>query len=113
MSTIGDNIREERQKQELTQEQLAELSNISLNFISKLERNKRQNLTIKTLQAIAEALKVSPSKLLTTKPITQTRRIKIDQLSNKLYKMPLEVSEQLTTSFLQIVKATKDYKNKQ
>ncbi|WP_143812048.1 helix-turn-helix domain-containing protein, partial [Oenococcus oeni] len=40
---IAKNIREIRIKEDLTQEKLAELSGLSINFVSRLERSNNQN----------------------------------------------------------------------
>ena len=41
MSTVGDRIRQQRQKLELTQEKLAKAANISKGFLSDVERTWR------------------------------------------------------------------------
>ncbi|HEY9418359.1 MAG TPA: helix-turn-helix transcriptional regulator [Pseudonocardia sp.] len=56
-STIGDRIRRFRGNA-LTQKQLAEQAGVSLDLIKKLERNKRTNASIASLQMIARALDV-------------------------------------------------------
>lgn len=107
ISTIGENIRNERKTKGITQEQLAELSNISLNFISKIERNERQNISVKTLLSIATALEVTPEKLLSTKPIVIKRRKKVDLLTHQLYKLPEQLANQVSDNFLQTLKLIK------
>ncbi|KMQ39593.1 hypothetical protein AAX19_02275 [Oenococcus oeni] len=61
---IAKNIREIRIKEDLTQEKLAELSGLSINFVSRLERSNNQNVSINKLEAIASALKVDIWRLL-------------------------------------------------
>ncbi|MBZ9907771.1 helix-turn-helix domain-containing protein [Mesorhizobium sp. BR115XR7A] len=55
---VGQNFARLRVASGLTQEQVAERANISQQYVSGLERGKR-NPTIETLQAIAVALGVS------------------------------------------------------
>ena len=53
---LGEEISRRRREQKLTQEDLAELSDLSVNFISRLERTKDQNISIQNLDSIARAL---------------------------------------------------------
>ncbi|BBD36284.1 probable transcriptional regulator [Aminobacter sp. Y103A] len=55
---VGRNARRIREKAGLTQEQLAEISGFSQQYISGLEKGKR-NPTIVTLYELAQALRVS------------------------------------------------------
>lgn len=61
---IGEKIRKQRIKANLTQEKLAEYSDLSINFISKLERGQKKNISILKLNAICQALEISISELL-------------------------------------------------
>lgn len=61
---IGEKIRKHRIKANLTQEKLAEYSDLSINFISKLERGQKKNISILKLNAICQALEISISELL-------------------------------------------------
>lgn len=54
---VGDNVSRIRKEKELTQEQLSELSGLSQQYISDLERGKR-NPTIVTIYELALAMKV-------------------------------------------------------
>lgn len=63
LKTIGLNIKAERIKKELSQEQLAELINTSRNTISLIERGK-QNLSILKFIAIAKVLKIDINDLI-------------------------------------------------
>lgn len=53
---LGKEISRRRREQKLTQEDLSELSDLSVNFISRLERTKNQNISIQKLDSIARAL---------------------------------------------------------
>jgi transcriptional regulator with XRE-family HTH domain len=55
---VGGNVRRIRQKKGLTQEQLAEISGFSQQYISGLEQGQR-NPTVVTLYELASALGVS------------------------------------------------------
>ena len=59
---IGIRIKTERVKQELSQEQLAELANTHGNYIGEIERGVK-NPTINAVSKIAEALKLPLEKL--------------------------------------------------
>lgn len=60
---VGSNVRKLRLEKNLTQEQFAELSGLSQQYISGLERGHR-NPTVVTLYEIATALKAHPIDLL-------------------------------------------------
>lgn len=59
---LGLKIRVERQKQKLSQEKLAELSELNRNFIGMIERGET-NVTVKNLENIANALKLELKEL--------------------------------------------------
>lgn len=59
---VGRNVQRIRQKNRLTQEQLAEISGFSQQYISGLEKGRR-NPTIVTLYELAQALGVSHMEL--------------------------------------------------
>lgn|SRR5699024_1047350 len=60
---IGNEIRYYRIKQKLSQEKLAEKSNLSLNFISKLETGRIGNISLSKLLNICKALNIQLGKL--------------------------------------------------
>lgn len=60
---VGGNVRAVRQARGMTQEQLAEKSGFSQQYISDLERGRR-NPTIVSLYELAQALKSTPIDLL-------------------------------------------------
>ena len=61
---IANNIRSLRKKQGLSQEELAELSNLHRTYIGAVERAER-NITINSLEKIAKALNTEVKNLLT------------------------------------------------
>ena len=56
---IGNRIRNYRIKKKMTQEKLAEYSDLSVNFISKLERGQKKNISINKLLNICNALNIT------------------------------------------------------
>ena len=65
-SRIGLNIRVERTIKRLTQAQLAEMIDVHEKYIGKIETGK-QNITLKTLNKIAQALNIDIIRLLEDK----------------------------------------------
>lgn len=61
--SFGDKVRQERLKRKLSQEELAELSGFHRTYIGMVERGEK-NITIKNIEKIASALKISPSELI-------------------------------------------------
>jgi transcriptional regulator with XRE-family HTH domain len=61
---VGRNVRRFRQERGLTQEQFAEVSGFSQQYISDLERGQR-NPTVVSLYELAVALSVTPAELVT------------------------------------------------
>ena len=60
---LGENIHSLRIKQQLTQEQLAELCDLHRTYIGAMERGDR-NVSLNNIVNVAQALKVTPSELL-------------------------------------------------
>ncbi|MGN0204742.1 MAG: helix-turn-helix domain-containing protein [Coprococcus sp.] len=56
---LGANVRKLRKEQGLTQEKLAELSDISIAYLSKIENNKANNVSLLITYRLAEALGVT------------------------------------------------------
>ena len=63
LKPFGDKVRQERLKRKLSQEELAELSGLHRTYIGMVERGEK-NITIKNIEKIARALKISPSELI-------------------------------------------------
>jgi transcriptional regulator with XRE-family HTH domain len=72
---VGQNVRRIRHKKGLTQEQFAEISGLSQQYISGLEQGRR-NPTVVTLYELATALGVIPADLI--RPGRQKRRKKLN-----------------------------------
>ncbi|MFD4119146.1 helix-turn-helix domain-containing protein [Streptomyces niveus] len=67
--TIGDRIAELRLRRKLTQEELAERADISVDVIRKLEQGRRTSARLTTINALASALDTEPGYLL-GQPVT-------------------------------------------
>ena len=61
---LGAKIKEERGKANYTQEKLAAKSKIDYKYIQKIEGKTPPNITIETIEKIAKALNIPPSRLL-------------------------------------------------
>lgn len=60
MQNVGKRIRAYRQKNGLTQEELAEIAEVHPTYIGQVERGEK-NLTIGTLEKILHAFRISPA----------------------------------------------------
>lgn len=60
--TVGENIRTTRRRAHLTQEQLAEKTDLNTNYIGEIERSEKK-ITLETLEKIAKVLGVRISNL--------------------------------------------------
>ncbi|WP_251547692.1 helix-turn-helix domain-containing protein [Limosilactobacillus caecicola] len=63
VTNIGETIAKVRRKRKMTQEQLAEQSEITVNYLSKIERGAAQNFSAINLINIAQALQISIDQL--------------------------------------------------
>ena len=61
--TLGTNVRTERKRRALTQEELAEELGITPRYLAAIERGER-NLTLDSIEALAAQLGVGPHSLL-------------------------------------------------
>jgi transcriptional regulator with XRE-family HTH domain len=61
---VGKNIRKRRQREKLTQKDLAELADIDEKYFQRIEGKIPPNISLKLIERIAKALNVHPSKLL-------------------------------------------------
>ena len=62
-SIIAKNVRSYRESKGLTQQELADLADLHRNYILEVEKGSR-NLTVITLEKIAQALSIKPERLL-------------------------------------------------
>ena len=61
---FGKKVRELRKKHRLTQEELAQLSEVDYKYIQRLEGKTPSSPSLNTLEKLAKAFKMHPSKLL-------------------------------------------------
>lgn len=105
IETVGSNIAKIRRKNKLTQEKLAELANISTNYIARVERGEIQNFSAINLLKIANVLDTSVDEFVESahgqqKIKPQPYRKELIKLLNK---MGHETSEKLSQSFIRTI----------
>ena len=61
---LARKLKQERLRAKLTQEELAELIGVSTRFYQMLESKKPTAVPVDTIEKLAKALKITPSKLL-------------------------------------------------
>lgn len=120
---LGEEISRRRREQKLTQEDLAELSDLSVNFISRsvnfisrLERTKDQNISIQKLDSIARALNTNTPDIIinaysatNVKPESHVNNtpIFIQKVTNELRKLPDDQAERVCKSLIVLLKEMK------
>ncbi|MTS07182.1 helix-turn-helix domain-containing protein [Streptococcus parasanguinis] len=100
---IGKLVREYRLKKKLTQQELAELSDLSLPFINLVENNRR-NLSVDTLLRILQAMEIEPSDFF--KPLSYSSNQDLQLLIEKL--QVKEDSSEYIKVFLNILRLSED-----
>ena len=100
---IGKLVREYRLKKNLTQQELAELSDLSLPFINLVENNRR-NLSVDTLLRILQAMEIEPSDFF--KPLSYSSNKDLQLLIEKL--QVKEDSSEYIKVFLNILRLSED-----
>ena len=96
-------VREYRLKKNLTQQELAELSDLSLPFINLVENNRR-NLSVDTLLRILQAMEIEPSDFF--KPLSYSSNQDLQLLIEKL--QVKEDSSEYIKVFLNILRLSED-----
>lgn len=97
-SVIGRRIKTARLEQKLTQEELADKLNVSVAFMSRIERGK-STINLKRLIQISEVLNVSPGYLLSGSNYPSKDYLKqdfqtvLDQCTPKQQKLIYEISK--------------------
>ena len=100
---IGKLVREYRLKKNLTQQELAELSDLSLPFINLVENNRR-NLSVDTLLRILQAMEIEPGDFF--KPLSYSSNQDLQLLIEKL--QVKEDSSEYIKVFLNILRLSED-----
>lgn len=105
-NNIGGNIAKERHNQNMTQEQLAEFSDLTINYLSKIERGSAKQFSVITFSKISKALGVSMDSLVDYKQTTVADQPRPNQrqLNRYLDQLESDVSEQLSKYILKIIK---------
>jgi len=108
---LGNRIRKRRKELNLTQEDLAELSDLSVNFLSQLERTNNQNISIQKLDSIAQALNTTIEELISTSsnnnndPVSKENdRYFLNKLITELRKLPNKKAENISKYLLFIIR---------
>ena len=105
INNLGKNILKYRKLKGMTQEKLAEFSDLSVTFLSKLERSENQNISIKSLAKIAQTLDVEITDLLATnsrdeEPVESPN---VDILVKQLARLDHQKAERLAKYFSLLV----------
>ncbi|CUR41276.1 FIG00745919: hypothetical protein [Limosilactobacillus reuteri] len=111
---LGNRIRKRRKELNLTQEDLAELSDLSVNFLSQLERTNNQNISIQKLDSIAQALNTTIEELISTSSNNnhdfvskENDRYFLNKLITELRKLPNKKAENISKHLLFIIRDLK------
>ena len=102
---LSQNIVNRRHKLNMTQQQLAEASDLSINFISQLERGGSSDVSSSTLLRLANALNTTMDSLMinrNTNPVNE-HGPQLTNLINKLESYDYTKAEILSKAFLQIL----------
>ena len=107
---LGEEISRRRREQKLTQEDLAELSDLSVNFISRVD----QNISIQKLDSIAKALNTTTPDIINN--AYRAKKIKPEKIHdnntpvfmkkviNELRKLPEPKAERVCKSLITLLK---------
>ena len=106
---LGEEISRRRREQKLTQEDLAELSDLSVNFISRVERTKDQNISIQKLDSIAKALNTTTPDIINNayraeKIHDNNTPVFMKKVINELRKLPEPKAERVCKSLITLLK---------
>jgi len=105
-NNVGGNIARERHNQNMTQEQLADFSDLTINYLSKIERGTVKQVGANTLYKIATALGVTMDSLMTGNDIKSSEEFGpyLRQLIKFLNEIDSNQSEQLSKRLLSVIK---------
>ena len=104
-SLLGSNIQKRRRAVGISQAELDEKADISINFLSKLERNKSTRVSSDTLYLIAQALNTSMESLVNNMPAPEKQATgpKQSELNELLNTYPLNEREMLSSYIIGIL----------
>lgn len=108
MDNISKNIIKYRKLAKLSQEKLAERLEISVGYLSKLERSIIENVSVTVLLRIAKSLDVTLNDLVSnTNKTTEHPRPNQNELNKLLDNMSFQTSEQLSLNIINSIKLLK------
>lgn len=107
---LGKNIKYFRNLKHVTQEELAEKSDLTPNYISILERSNHARLSVDRLIKIAHALNIQPYQLLL--PLTPRSKknvdsAKLDALNNLIKSFDQPTQDQIIESITKLLESIK------
>ena len=103
-NVIGMNIVKRRHELNISQEKLAEASDLSINYISRIERGASKHVSADTLYKISKSLNVSMEELMeNNKQEKITPGPKQEKLIQYLQNLNLEKSEALCENILSLL----------
>lgn len=106
LTGIGKRVRETREHYELSREQLAEMANISPQFLVHIE-NGTKSMTVNTICNLSRALNISTDYLLLGSQDTDINRtLAVEALASMLPEEK-ELAERILQAVLQLVRNTK------
>lgn len=103
---LGKKIRSLRRQQKITQERLAEMSGMTVNYLSKIERGSVSNISAEKLSKIAATLNVSMDELFNDNadnPSKTQNRPNQHILQVMLKKLPPEEAEKFCKFFIEAI----------
>lgn len=100
---LAHNITRYRKSAHLSQERLAEMSNISVGYLSKLERSIIENVSITILMKIANALHVTINDLVYDNKQSLDPNLNQKRLNQLLNEMDDKTSEKLSQSLINTI----------
>ncbi|MDO1604721.1 helix-turn-helix transcriptional regulator [Lactobacillus sp. YT155] len=104
--SIGENIKKRRKNLGMSQEKLAEMSKLSTNYISRIERSSTANLSVSVLVAISEALDTDINNLIYSdkKPVTSYN---VEKLNSQLAELDSEQADEIGKLLLKLINELK------
>ena len=107
VNMVGKRIREIREYQHLTREQLAEQADISVQFLADIEVG-RKSMSINTLFKLSNALHVSNDYLILGTDNSSLTNKNLSALLDSLSDKELEIAEKIITLYIQGLALKKD-----
>lgn len=104
MMNLSKNIVNRRKFLNLTQEQLAESSDITVNYLSKLERNHIKDIKLSTLKRLSKSLNLSIDTLINGEDVQNYRGPYQQKLESILNQYDIEKAEKTSKNILNLLK---------